>query len=144
MPPEHAQVGQIETNEVTFLTVDDIKVLHALVIAQATPDESTYIRDHGLLEAAAMAPQVTWGDVYLHTTLAAMASALLYSLAQNHAAENGNKRLAFTAASTFLRANGYRLTLTQDEAVTLTMNVVNHVWNQQQATEVIEASIEQM
>lgn len=73
-----------------------------------------------------------------------MAAAYLVSLARNHAFENGNKRAAFAACSTFLRMNGYQLTLTQEEAVELTLNVVNHVWNREKATQVIEEAMDEL
>jgi death-on-curing protein len=47
------------------------------------------------------------------------ASAFVHSLARNHALVDGNKRLALAGLLTFLGINGYRLTLTNDEAYDL-------------------------
>jgi death-on-curing protein len=44
------------------------------------------------------------------------AGAILHSLACNHALVDGNKRPAPAATIVFLGLNGYRLTLTNDEA----------------------------
>lgn len=41
----------------------------------------------------------------------------------NHPFVDGNKRVAFAAMDTFLRLNGLRLTLTDDEAFRLTVSV---------------------
>ncbi len=51
------------------------------------------------------------------------AAALLHSLARNHALVDGNKRLALAATIAFLGVNGRRLTLTNDEAYHLVMEV---------------------
>lgn len=91
-----------------------------------------------------MAPRQTFGGQYLYQSLAEMAAAYLVGLALNHAFESGNKRVAFAACSTFLRMNGYRLTLTQNEAVELTLNVVNHVWDREKAAQVIEEGMDEL
>jgi death on curing protein len=58
-----------------------------------------------------------------YPTLAGKASALMHSLAGNHALADGNKRLALLATAVFLRINGYRLDMTDDEAFDLTVSV---------------------
>jgi death-on-curing protein len=55
--------------------------------------------------------------------LSGKAAALMHSLACNHALVDGNKRLALLATVVFLRVNGHRLDLTDDEAFDLTMSV---------------------
>lgn len=69
------------------------------------------IRDEGLLESALAQPQVTFGGQLLHPTIPAQAAAYLYHLAMNHPFIDGNKRTAFAVMDTFLRVNGYVLTL---------------------------------
>jgi|SRR5580698_87658 death-on-curing family protein len=56
-------------------------------------------------------------------TLSGKAAALMHSLACNHALVDGNKRLVLLATVVFLRVNGHRLDLTDDEAFDLTMSV---------------------
>ena len=48
---------------------------------------------------------------------------MLHSLARNHALVDGNKRLALAAVIAFCGVNGRRLTLTNDAAYELIMNV---------------------
>lgn len=55
--------------------------------------------------------------------MAAKASALMHSIAGNHALVDGNKRLAWLAMADFLWINGYLLDMTDDEAFELTMSV---------------------
>lgn len=40
-----------------------------------------------------------------------------YGFARNHCFSDGNKRIALTASSVFLRMNGYMLTASEEEAV---------------------------
>ena len=145
MPPSNEDsdwtLREGEDESLVFLTVDDVKELHKVGVRQFSPGESTTVLDEGRLEAAVMQPQQSFDGVYLYGSIAEMAAAYLFGLAQNHAFENGNKRVAFAACAVFLRMNGYRLTLTQDEAVELTMNVVNHRWDRAHAVQVIETGL---
>ena len=47
----------------------------------------------------------------------------MHSLAGNYALVDGNNRLALLATAVFLRINGYRLAMTDDEAFDLTVSV---------------------
>lgn len=129
-------------DEIAFLTIEEVKLLHEESIRRYSPAESLDIRDLGLLESAVMAPQATWGGQFLHQSLAAMAASYLVSLNQNHAFVNGNKRVAFAACSTFLRLNGFRLTVTQDEAVELTLIIARHDIDLETVASMLENAIE--
>ncbi|MBW7902828.1 MAG: type II toxin-antitoxin system death-on-curing family toxin [Rhodocyclaceae bacterium] len=73
------------------------------------------VRDEGLLESALSRPLnlVAYGrpDVF------DCAAAYAYGLAKNHPYVDGNKRTAFLAAGVFLRLNGWRLQVTQIDAI---------------------------
>jgi death on curing protein len=62
------------------------------------------LRDKGLRESAVFRPQIGY-----YNTIAEEAAALMESLANNHPFFDGNKRIAFAAAHTFLLVNGYDL-----------------------------------
>ncbi len=62
------------------------------------------LRDQRLLESAVFRPQIG----YYHT-IAEEAAALMESLANNHPFLDGNKRIAFAAAHTFLLMNDHDL-----------------------------------
>lgn len=81
------------------------------------------VRDHGLLQSALARPQASAFGSDAYTTLEEKAAALLHSLARNHALVDGNKRLTLAATIAFLGVNGRRLTLTNDEAYHLVMDV---------------------
>jgi len=136
--------GEIEEEQpdIVFLSVDDIIDIHENTITRHSPGESLYIRDQGLLESATFSPQHTFEGDYLYGSVVEMAAVLMQSLAGNHPFENGNKRVAFGACSVFLRINGFRLTLTQKEAVDLTVRVVNHQISRDEVIEILRNSID--
>ena len=95
--------------QTTHLTVADALFIHAVLLDRH--GGSAGLRDHGALESALVRPQMGYYD-----DLIAEAAALFESLAINHPFIDGNKRVAFGAVDVFLRTNGYRLTVTSDEA----------------------------
>jgi death-on-curing protein len=82
------------------------------------------VRDAGLLESALAQPQATFSGQFLHSTIYEQAAAYLYHLAKNHPFLDGNKRTAFATMDTFLRLNGYRLTLTDEDSYAMVLQVV--------------------
>ena len=81
------------------------------------------LRDEGLLDSALAQPEATFAGELLHPDPHDQAAAYLFHPSANHPFVDGNKRTAFAAMDTFLRLNGYRLTLADDEAYALTMRV---------------------
>ena len=100
-----------------YLTLGEL--LH---VAERTLGE-VLVRDHGLLESALARPQTTVFGDDAYPTIEEKAAALLHSLARNHALVDGNKRLALAGTIAFLGMNGWRLTLSNDEAYDLVMAV---------------------
>ncbi len=103
-----------------YLTLPEL--LH---VAERTLGHEVPVRDYGLLESASARPQATAFGLDAYDGLEEKASALLHSLARNHALVDGNKRLALAATIAFLGLNGHRLTLTNDEAYTLVIEVAS-------------------
>jgi death-on-curing protein len=62
---------------------------------------SQEVRDRGRLEAAIFRPQIGYYDDIVDE-----ATALMESLANNHAFVDGNKRVSFAITDVFLRLNG--------------------------------------
>jgi len=69
------------------------------------------VRDQAAVEAAVFRPQTGY-----YNSLEEEASALMESLGNNHGFLDGNKRIAFAAADTFLRINGFYLDVIAEEA----------------------------
>lgn len=102
--------------DVEYLTLEDL--LSLVSTLRAGP-----VRDLGLLDSASHRPRAGLLGQPAYPSLEAKAGALMHSLAGNPALVDGNKRLALLAAVVFLRVNGYRLDLTDDEAFELTVSV---------------------
>ena len=87
-----------ETIEVHRLLIEEFGGLHG-------------IRDMGLLESAVIRPQNGY-----YSNLVEEASALMESLANNHAFLDGNKRISFLMTDVLLRVNGHFLDVEAFEA----------------------------
>jgi death on curing protein len=103
---------------VIYLTLPEL-----LRVAERTLGADYAVRDYGLLEAALARPQATAFGKGAYPDLDAKAAALLHSVARNHALVDGNKRLALAAVIAFHGLNGRRLTLTNEQAYDLVINV---------------------
>jgi death on curing protein len=107
--------------ELLFLTLDEALAIQADQIRRYGGSHG--VRDMGLLSSALAMPAASFGAVYLHTSLAEMAAAYLFHLAQNHPFVDGNKRAALAAALVFLWLNDQRLETGEDELTELVMGV---------------------
>ncbi len=97
-----------------YLDLEDL--LH---IADRVLDGNVAVRDAGLLASAAARPQTTVFGQDAYATVHDKTAALMHSIVGNHPLVDGNKRLGLAAALAFLGVNGWRLTLTNDEAYDL-------------------------
>ncbi len=87
------------------------------------------MRDVGLLESAAARPQASAFGEDAYRTFDEKAAALVHSIARNHALVDGNKRLALAAVIAFSGVNGYRLTMTNDEAYDFIITIASGAMN---------------
>jgi len=97
------------------LSVERIKQIHHLMIEETGGMNG--IRDEGLLESAVNAPFQTFDDVPLYKTIEAKAARLGYSLINNHAFLDGNKRTGMLAMLLFLELNGAGKDCTDEEII---------------------------
>jgi death-on-curing protein len=103
---------------VIYLTLDEM-----LRVAERAVGPDVAVRDPGLLESAVARPGASVLGREAYPTLDDKAAALLHSLARNHALLDGNKRLALAGVIAFYGVNGRRLTLSNDEAYELIIDV---------------------
>jgi death-on-curing protein len=78
-------------------------------LARIAAGPQVAVRDLGLLESAAARPGTVVFGTEAYESLLEKAAALLHSVVSNHPLVDGNKRLGFLAAATFLELNGVRL-----------------------------------
>jgi death-on-curing protein len=107
--------------EPVFLTLDEVLAIHADQIRRYGGNHG--VRDVGLLSSALAMPQASFGGVYLHTSLAEMAAAYLFHIAQNHPFVDGNKRAALATALAFIWLSDQRLEAGEDELTELVMGI---------------------
>lgn len=131
-----------ESIALRFLTKEEVIILHRAGIERYTPGEPLDIISHPYLESALSQPQQTWGGAYVYESIAQMAAAYMLCLASNHAFQQGNKRVALAAASTFLRMNGYRLTLSEEQAENLILDIANKRVDMVAVAEILEDAID--
>ena len=99
-----------------------LEQLHDASIAQH--GGASGLRDHGLFESALARPQNLFAyDKAVDMT--SLAACYAFGLAKNHSFVDGNKRIAFIAAATFLRLNGHRLTADQVQATMIMLSVAS-------------------
>jgi death on curing protein len=102
---------------VIYLDVEDL--LH---VARRTLGD-VQMRDVGLLESASARPRSTAFGDEAYPSIHDKAASLLHSLARNHPLVDDNKRLALAATIAFYGVNGFRLTMSNDEAYDVVMAV---------------------
>jgi len=101
-----------------FLDLADV-----LYVAERTLGEPAQVRDVGLLESALVRPQATAYGRDAYSTIHDKAAALVHSLTRNHSLVDGNKRLALAGLIAFYGVNGLRLTLSNDDAYLLIVDI---------------------
>jgi death on curing protein len=79
------------------------------------------IRDDGLLFSALARPSSSAFGADAYPTLELKAAALMESVARNHALLDGNKRMSLYLGLAFLRLNGFRLVMSNDEVFDLVL-----------------------
>ena len=100
---------------VAYLTLEEALVIYAEII-RASRVLTADVENLSGLESALAQPQQTFDGNDLYPTIEEKAAALLYSLCQNHSFTDGNKRVAFIAARTFLRRNGFDIDVESNSA----------------------------
>jgi len=99
----------LPNDQIQFLSLDEAIAVHERLIDRFGGVAG--IRDMGMLESALFRPQTGY-----YSDMAELAAALFESLILNHAFVDGNKRVAFFVTDTFLRLNGWKLSVDADTA----------------------------
>ena len=105
-----------------YLTINQVLGIYNRVMQQS--GGLIGIRDLGALESAVAQPRATFGEE-LYPTIIEKASALGFSLIQNHPFVDGNKRTGHAAMETFLVMNGYSIDATVDEQVQIILQIAS-------------------
>ena len=106
-----------------YLTVGEVLEIYSRVMEQS--GGGVGIHDLGALESAVAQPRMTFNGEELYPTLVEKASALGFSLIQNHPFVDGNKRSGHAAMESFLMFNGYEISASVDEQTKVILGVAS-------------------
>jgi len=99
----------------------DVLTVHARLIAET--GGTSGLRDEALLESALAAAENR--HHYEAADVVTCAATYAYHLTQSHAFLDGNKRVGAAVTETFLETNGFELTMTNEEIVTLFLAIAS-------------------
>ena len=105
----------------TFPEKLDVLTVHARLIAETGGTGG--LRDEASLESALVAAENR--QHFDAADVVSCAATYAYHLTQSHAFFDGNKRVAAAITEAFLEANGYELTMTNDDIVTLFLGIAS-------------------
>ena len=115
------------------LSIAQVREIHTAVIIEYGGLHG--VRDVGLLDSAIAAPQATAFGVSPFADLVEVAASYLFYLCRNHPFNDGNKRVAMTAAIVFLRLNGVEPTPDSTQWEALLLDVASSKVDRMQTTE---------
>ena len=103
------------------LTADDIMFLHEKVIDKTGGIRG--VRDVGLLEMAVSSPYISFGGEDLYKTVEEKGQQLCNSLIRNPPFLDGYKRIGILAMLVFLDLNEKKVSVTNEEIVSLGLGI---------------------
>ena len=106
-----------------LLTTDEIIELHEKLVERT--GGSRGLRDRNLLESAIYSAQAIFDNEEAYPTLEEKAARLCYSITNNHAFVDGNKRIGVFTMLMTLKLNSVKVSYTQTELITLGLSVAD-------------------
>lgn len=116
-----------------YLALGEVLALYKQVMAQS--GGAMGIRDLNALESAIMQPRMTFSSQDLYPTIVEKATALGFSLIQNHPFLDGNKRTSHAAMETFLILNGFEIDASINEQEQIIVDIASRKINRRQLTD---------
>lgn len=104
-----------------LLTVEEIIALHHKLIQRT--GGSMGLRARGLLESAVYSAESGFEDCEAYPSIEENAARLMFSLTNNHAFVDGNKRIGVFTMLMTLQLNDVVIRYTQDELISLSLSV---------------------
>ena len=106
-----------------YLTLNEVLELYRRIMEQSGGDSG--IHNLGALESALAQPRMTFAAEELYPTIVEKASALGFSLIQNHPFIDGNKRTGHAALESFLVLNDHEIQAAVDEQEKIILQVAS-------------------
>lgn len=122
-----------------LLTLEQVLILQKRVIEQS--GGATGLRDKGSLESALAQPSMSYAGQDLYPTLIEKVAALGFSLINNHAFVDGNKRIGHAAIEVTLLMNGYEIQADVDTQETIILAVAASKMNRESFLEWLQKHV---
>ena len=122
-----------------YLALNEVLELYRRIMGQT--GGLVGVRDLHALESALAQPRMTFGGVDLYPTAVEKASALGFSLIQNHPFTDGNKRIGHATMETFLVLNGLEIDASVDEQEQVILNVASGKMARENLTKWLRAHV---
>ena len=106
-----------------LLTVEEVIALHDKLIERTGGSQG--LRDQSLLESAVYSAMSAFGDSETYPTVEEKAARLMFSLTNNHAFVDGNKRIGVFTMLMTLQLNNIKINYTQAELISLGLSVAD-------------------
>ena len=106
-----------------LLTVEEVIALHDKLIEKTGGSQG--LRDQSLLESAVYSAMSAFGDSEAYPTVEEKAARLMFSLTNNHAFVDGNKRIGVFTMLMTLQLNNIKINYTQAELISLGLSVAD-------------------
>ena len=106
-----------------LLTVEEIIALHDKLIERTGGSHG--LRDQSLLESAVYSAMSSFADNEAYPTVEEKAARLMFSITNNHAFVDGNKRIGLFVMLMTLQLNNIKIKYTQSELITLGLSVTD-------------------
>ena len=106
-----------------LLTVEEIIALHDKLIERTGGSHG--LRDQSLLESAVYSAMSSFADNEAYPTVEEKAARLMFSITNNHAFVDGNKRIGLFVMLMTLQLNNIKIKYTQTELITLGLSVAD-------------------
>ena len=106
-----------------LLTVEEIIALHDKLIERTGGSHG--LRDQSLLESAVYSAMSSFADNEAYPTVEEKAARLMFSITNNHAFVDGNKRIGVFAMLMTLQLNKIKINYTQSELISLGLSVAD-------------------
>lgn len=104
-----------------LLTVEEVIAIHDKLIERTGGSHG--LRDRSLLESAIYSAMSAFADSEAYPTIEEKAARLMFSLTNNHAFVDGNKRIGIFIMLMTLKLNDVKINYTQAELISLGLSV---------------------
>ena len=106
-----------------LLTVEEVIALHNKLIERTGGSHG--LRDRSLLESAVYSAMSAFGNNEAYPTIEEKAARLMFSLTNNHAFVDGNKRIGVLTMLMTLQLNNVNIHYSQSELISLGLSVAD-------------------